>query len=163
MTKYQRPAIYVGQIFVVELADNIGFGYGYVTLTQPSFGHLINIFRTIGDTRELPSGLRRGGLILTDRLVSDSPFMKSRNNPVPWVLLDVSYPEPDAPQNTLFRVGNKIFDMQTDLEIKDITINADSLPTITFPMDDRLTYELTALLSGKQWRLNEEKDVYEIF
>ncbi|WJH40374.1 hypothetical protein N7E02_28115 [Aliirhizobium terrae] len=163
MKKYKPLTINTGRLFAIELADELGFGFGYATLSHLNFGHLVNIFKAIGDTRDLPPELFGQDLIITDHLINDGPFVKSRNNPVPWVLLDSACPNPQVPRNTFFRVGNRIFDMQTDQEVTDDTLDPDSFPPVKFPMDDRLTYEVTALLTGKQWRLNEEKDLYEIF
>lgn len=163
MKKYKRLTVNAGQMFAIELADELGFGFGYVTLSHPNFGHLVNVFKAIGNTKDLPPELFEQDLLLTDHLIHEGQFVKSRNNPVPWILMDLVCPNPQAPRSTIFRVGSRLFDMKTDQEVTDGTLDPDSFPPVKFPMDDRLTYEVTGLLTGKRWRLNEEKDVYEIF
>ena len=163
MKKYKRLTVRKDQLFAIELPDELGFGFGYVTLSQVGFGHLVNIFKAIGETTDLPPQLFTQDLIMRDRLISDGPFLKTRNNPVPWVLLDSVCPDPQMPRNTFFRVGSRIFDMRTDQEVTDETLDPDSFPPVSFPMGNRLTYEVTALLTGKQFRFNKEEDRLELF
>ena len=163
MKKYKRLTIRKDQLFAIELPDALGFAFGYVTLSQAGYGHLANVFKAIGETTDLPPQLFSQDLIMRDRLISDGPFLKTRYNPFPWILLDSVCPDPQMPRNTFLRVGSRIFDMRTDQEVMDETLDPYSFPPKEYYMGNRLTYEVTSLLTRKQFRFNKEEDRLELF
>lgn len=160
--KVSASALKVGRMFCIPLADDAGFGFGYVALTRKGWGSLFNVFDHIAPTDTPPDDIESRPLIIHNLLGGGADFLAAPANPVPWRLLDRYVAAPEPVEQALFQIGSKIKDMVTDDVVDDPTIDRTALPFKEYPLDSRYRYMVTAKLLRCDFRFDKEKRAYEL-